>query len=55
MILAALRGLKSGTPNRKVMPTERSLQVLADFTKSNHPEIASLSEEMRREWQTPFQ
>jgi hypothetical protein len=54
MILAALRGLKNGTPSRKVMPTERSLQVLTDFAQSKNPEIASLSEEIRREWQTPF-
>jgi hypothetical protein len=54
MILAALRGLKNGTPNRKVAPTERTLQVLADFAKSDNSEIASLAGELHREWQTPF-
>jgi hypothetical protein len=54
MILAALRGLKNGSPNRKVKATDRTLKVLTDFAKSNNPEIASLSEQICRQWQAPL-
>ena len=54
MILAALHGLESGSPHRRVKSTERSLNVLRNFGTSADPEIARLSQKILIEWEKPF-
>ena len=50
MIVAALQGLKNGTANRRVIPTEKSLKVLSDFARSENCVIAALAQEILAEW-----
>ena len=54
MIIAGLEGLNAGSPHRKVIPTARTLEVLQNFTKSDDPKIAALSEEILAAWKKPF-
>jgi hypothetical protein len=54
ILLAALEGLQSGLPRRKVPPTDRSLQVLRDLARSDRPEIAQLSREILGRWAEPL-
>jgi hypothetical protein len=54
MILAALQGLKNGSPGRKVTPTQRSLQVLAGFAKSEDDKIAVIAKEILADWTRSF-
>jgi len=54
MILAALQGLKNGSPGRKVSPTRRSLQVLWGFAKNEDEKIASISKDILAEWTNGF-
>lgn len=50
MILAALQGLKDGTPRLRVVPTEKSLEVLKGFGQSENCEIAALAKEILVAW-----
>jgi len=50
MIVAALQGLKNGTANRRVIPTEKSLKVLSDFARSENCGIAALAQEILAAW-----
>lgn len=50
MILAALQGLKNGTPRRRAIPTEKSLRVLSDFSQSENCAIAALAQEILALW-----
>jgi hypothetical protein len=54
MILAALEGLKLGTPGRRVMPTEASRKVLEDFAKNGNCDIATRGRELLDAWSRPF-
>lgn len=54
MIIAGLRGLKNGSPNRRVIPTTKSLEILDTFGMSTNPEISSLAREIHQLWQQPF-
>jgi len=50
MILAALKGLKNGTPRLRVKPTEKSLRVLSEFSQSKDCAIAKLAGEILDSW-----
>jgi hypothetical protein len=54
MLLRALEGLDTGSPNRKVAPTERSLAVLSGFAKHENCEIADLGKRILKAWQEPM-
>ncbi len=54
MLGCALRGLKDGLHSRKVIPTEKSLDVLRQFVRSQHPEVAGLAKEVLEGWSMPL-
>jgi hypothetical protein len=54
MMIAALEGLKKGTPQRRVNPTPRSLDVLAKLSKNENCIIAALAIEILDSWKKPF-
>jgi hypothetical protein len=54
MLACALEGLKTGSPNRTVVPTEKSRDTLRQFGKSQHQDVAKLAKEILDEWNKPL-
>ncbi len=55
VVLAALQGLKRGTPGLSTVPTEKSLNVLKVLSGNDNREIATLAGEILSLWQKPAQ
>jgi hypothetical protein len=51
MIVAALQGLKNGTPRLRVIPMEKSLGVLRNFSRSDNGAIATQAREILGLWE----
>ncbi|MFO1500229.1 MAG: HEAT repeat domain-containing protein [Verrucomicrobiota bacterium] len=54
LILAALQGLKKGTPRRKVQPAAGTREVLEFYARNENGSIAALAQELLNAWLRPF-